>query len=271
MATHKGINPPLNAPAHMKGKLNTLPGGHNYYRNPQETVSSIYDRGLFDYQGVGTSIDRVEQRIQRNFYNDVFITGNRDPNASPLRTGQVNAMKQEELFRLGPVTERLHSEFFTPTLRRCFHIMHRKGMFPPLEPQFEEYINSIEIQLVSPMATAQNQVRSQGVDAFMGFVANAAQFNPAILDNIDVDVAARDRAEIEGVDYGILRTTDQVKEIRDARAKAEAQAREEQKQMAQAQLGSQVENTDAATRKTAAETGQILTETQATGIEAGLQ
>jgi len=272
MATHKSINPPLNAPSKMKGKVNTLPGGFNYYSNPAETVNEVY-QVRFDYQGVSAAVERVEQRIQKNFYNDVFITASRDPNASPLRTGQVNAMKQEELFRLGPVTQRLNSELFQPMIRRCFNIMHRKGLFPPLAPEFEEMIKDIEIVLVSPMATAQNQVKGQGVDAFMGFAAQVAQFNPEVMDNVDIDEAARNRAEIEGVDYGVLRTQDAVDEIRKKRAEAQAAAQQQaqQQQAAEtAQAGAGAQNTDAATQKTLAETGQIHAETQQTNQEAGL-
>jgi len=269
MATHKSINPALNVPAHLRGKLNTLPGGQNYYRNPQEVISEI-SQLRYDFAGVAATIERVEQRIQRNFFNDVFLTASRDPNASPLKATQVIAQDQEETFRLGPVVERLNSEMFQPLVRRCFNILHRKGMFPPLEPQFEELISSIDINLVSPMAVAQNQVRGQGTDAFMGFIAQAAQFNPAILDNINVDAAARQRAEIEGVDLGILRTEDEVAEIRQQRAQAEAEARQKEEESSQAQIGSEVQNTDAATQKTQAETGQILAESQQTSQETGL-
>jgi len=269
LATHKSINPALNVPAKMRGKTNTLPGGHNYYSNPAEVISEVANL-RYDFPGVGATIERVEQRIQRNFYNDVFLTASRDPNASPLKATQVIAQDQEETFRLGPVVERLNSEVFQPTIRRCFNIMHRQGLFPPLEPQFEELIAQMEINLVSPMATAQNQVRGQGTDAFAGFVANMAQFDQAILDNINPDAAARQRAEIEGVDFGVLRTQEEVDEIRKARAEAQAAEKAKQEQMIAAQAGSTVQNTSAQTQKTQAETGQILAESQATAQEAGL-
>jgi len=269
MATHKSINPPLNAPSRMKGKLNTLPGGKNYYANPQETVNEVY-QVRFDYSGVSAAIERVEQRIQKNFFNDVFITSSRDPNASPLRTGQVDAMQQEQMFKVGPVTERLHSELFTPLLRRCFKIMYRKDMFPPLDPQFEDLINEIEIDIISPMAVAQNRARSQGVDVFMGFIGQAAQFDPAILDNIDVDAAARNRAEIEGVEIGILRPEEDVKKMRKQRAEQQAAQAKKEEQMAVAGMSSELGNTDASTMKTQAEAGQILADTQLTAIEGGL-
>ena len=269
MATHKGIDPPLYAPAKMRGKLNSLPGGKNYYSNPNETVNELY-RTRFDYQGVSAAIDRVEQRIQKNFFNDVFLTATRDPNASPLKAAQVNAQEQEKLLRLGPVVERLFSELYSPIIRRCFNIMKRKELFPLLDPELEAMVGDFEIALISPMAIAQRSVKSQGTDAFMGFVGQAAQFDQSIIDNINVDEAARQRADIEGVDMGILRPIDEVKKIRADRAKQAAADRVRAEQAANAQLSSSTQNTDAITQKTQAQAGQILTETQQTAKEAGL-
>ena len=269
MATHKSINPPLNAPSRMKGKLNTLPGGKNYYANPNETVNEVY-QVRFDYAGVSSAIERVEQRIQRNFFNDVFITASRDPNASPLRTGQVDAMQQEQMFKVGPITERLHSELFTPMIRRCFKILFRKGMLPALDPQYEEFVDQMKIDIISPMAVAQSKARAQGVDAFMGFIGQAAQFDQQILDNINVDAAARNRAEIEGVELGILRTEDEVAQIRKQRAEAQAAQQKQEAEIAQAGMQSQLSTEEAQTMKTQAEAGQILGETQLTAVEGGL-
>ena len=268
MATHKGINPPLNVPARMRGKLNSLPGGHNYYANPAETVNELY-QVRFDYQGVGATVERVEQRIQRNFFNDVFLTASRDPNASPLKAAQVHSQEQEKMFRLGPVVERLQSEFYSPVIKRSFNIMHRKEMFPPLDPQFEEMVGDFEIELISPMAVAQKSIKSQGVDAFMGFVGQAAQFDPEVLDNVDADTAVRDRAEIEGVNLGILRSVDAVLDLRNKRAKQQEAAQAAEAEKASNEDDSFLNSEDAATKKTRAETGEILANTQATAQDSG--
>ena len=270
MATHKNINPPLNVPTSLRGKVNSLPGGLNYYSDPSRTVNELYAVN-FDYQGVSAAIERVEQRIQRNFFNDVFLTASRDPNASPLKATQVQAQEQEKLFRLGPVTQRLVSEALVPIIRRCFSILLRKGLLPQIDPVYEPIINEFKINLVSPMAVAQNAAAAQGTDAFMGFIAQAAQFDPEILDNIDVDEAARQRATIEGVDLGILRPQETVDKIRKDRAEAQAAAKEREQQLQNQQALLQGQNVDATTRKTTAETGQILAETQETAIGAGLQ
>ncbi len=234
MATHKSINPPLQAPGRMRGKMNTLPGGLNYYANPNEIVRDLYQM-RFDYQGVSAAVERVEQRIQRNFYNDIFLTASRDPNASPLKATQVLAQKQEMTFRLGPIIERLQSEVLTPLIKRAFAILHRNGEFPELPPELESIVGDFTVTLTSPLAVAQRAARNKGVDNLLAFVGQVAQFDPSVLDNIDIDAAVRERADIEGVDIGILRPSKVLEEIRKAKAEAQ-QAKSQQEQQLQAQM-----------------------------------
>lgn len=269
LATHKDIDPPLNAPARMKGKLNSLPGGKNYYANPNETVNKLYEAN-FNYQGVTAAIERVEQRIQKNFYNDVFLTGSRDPNASPLKAAQVYAQDQEKNSRLGPSIDSLLEGTFQPAIRRCFNICKRQGLFPALDPALEEIAGDFIIDVISPMAISMKLIKSQGTDAFMGFVAQAAQFDPTVLDNIDADMAVRQRADIEGVDIGVLRSEEDVQALRIQRQEQQQAEANRNNQLAEQQLSSE-QNTQAAnTRKTLAETSQILSETQSESINAGL-
>lgn len=261
MATHKSINPPLNAPARMKGKLNTLPGGYNYYANPNEKVTEVY-QVRFDYAGVSASIERVEQRIQRNFFNDIFLTASRDPNASPLKARQVDTQDQEKMLRLGPVIERLQSEFLQPLIERCFNICLRKQLFEELPPDLAEQAGEYTITLVSPLASAQKMVALQGIQSFLGFVGQAAQFDQGVVDNVDIDLATREYADISGVNLGILRPADAVKNLRAERAAAEAKRAQEQQNMVAASEGSRLDAEQASASKTQAEAGVAQLEAQ---------
>ncbi len=269
MATHKTIAPPLNAPARMRGKLNTMPGGYNYYSNPQEVVSEVLNV-RFDFQGVSAAIERVEQRIQRNFFNDVFLTSARDPNASPLKATQVNVQEQEKMLRLGPVIERLQHEFLQPVIERCFNIMLRKEKFQPLSPELAQMAGDYKITLISPLATAQRGIALGGIQSFLGFVGQAAQMDPTVMDNVNVDLATRDMADITGVNMGVLRPQEEVDKIRQERAQAQAQAKQKEEAAMVAQGGSQVNLQDAQTRKTAAEAGLIQAETQQAAQDMGM-
>ena len=269
MATHKTIAPPLNAPARMRGKLNTLPGGYNYYSNPNEVVSEVM-QVRFDFQGVSAAIERVEQRIQRNFFNDIFLTASRDPNASPLKATQVNVQEQEKMLRLGPVIERLQHEFLQPVLERCFNIMLRKDKFQELPPELAEMAGDYKITMVSPLATAQRGVALQGINSFMGFIGQAAQFDQSILDNINVDAAAREFADISGVHLGVLRPQEEVDGIRQQRAEAQAAQQKAQQQAQVAEMQSGMDAEKATAMKTQAEAGQVNMETQQMAQEMGM-
>jgi hypothetical protein len=99
LATHKAVDPPVNVPSKMRGKTDLLPGGINYFSDPQQKIEQAYNVQL-DFQGVSVAVERVESRIKRTFYNDLFLTSSRDPNASPLRTGQVEEQSEERMIQL---------------------------------------------------------------------------------------------------------------------------------------------------------------------------
>lgn len=269
MATHKTLDPPVNAPSRMRGKLNTLPGGINYYANPNEAVKELY-QVRFDFQGISAAVERVEQRIQRNFFNDVFLAAARDPNASPYKATEVTAREQEKMLRLGPVVERLQNEFLQPIVERCFNIMLRKEMFEPLSPDLAQMAGEYKINLISPLAVAQRSIALQGINSFLAFIGQAAQFDQTILDNVNPDEAARAYGDITGVQLGVMRTKEEVQSIRKARAQAMAQEKAKQDAMVEAQVNSQVNAEQAAAQKTQAEAGQVMVDTQQTALSAGI-
>ena len=123
----------------------------------------------------------------------------------------------------------------TPIIKRAFSILHRSGEFPELPPELEAIVGDFTVTLTSPLAVAQRAARNKGVDNLLSFVGQVAQFDPTVLDNINIDAAVRERADIEGVDIGILRSNKELEEIRKAKAEAQ-QAKAQQDQQIQAQM-----------------------------------
>lgn len=269
MAVHKTVDPPIAAPSYMRGKLRTLPGAENFYRNPNEVIKELY-QVRFDLQGVTAATERVEQRIRVNFYNDIFLTTARDPNATPYKAAEVAAREQEKMLRLGPVIERLQHELFQPMIERMFNIMLRKEMFDLLDPQLAEMAGEYNIALISPLAAAQRGVALQGINSFLAFIGGAAQFNQEVLDNVNVDEATRVYADITGVNIGVLRPMEEVQAMREARQQAMEEARAKEEALMAAQAMGQTGMHAATAAKTQAEAGQILTETQQTARQAGM-
>lgn len=254
MAGHKALDPPLNVPAKLKNKTRTLPGAENLYSNPNERIFPVYEV-RFDMQAGMGLIERSELRIGKIFYNDIFLTASRDPNASPLRTGEVNVREDEKLLRIGPVVESLYFEALQPTVERAFNICLRKGKFPELPPEYLEMLGAYSIQFISPLAQAQKLMAAGPINNFLQFVGAAAQFNPAVLDNVDTDALVNEYADITGVDTRVLRDPAAVKQIRDEREAAKAKAEAQQQQMMQQQMGLQAQQQQADIAKTYSEAG----------------
>jgi hypothetical protein len=269
MATHKNVDPPLNIPAILKGKLNSLPGGRNYYSNPNNVISELYNV-RFDYQGVVMMIDRIEQQIQKAFYNDIFLTGARDPNATPYKATEVMARDQEKMMRLGPIVDRTHSEFLSLIIERGFNIMMRKELFPQLSPEYMDMVSGYDVTLISPMAVAQKEAAVQGINSFLGFVGQVAQYDPQAIDKVDTDEAINEYAKLTGTKIGVLRPTDAVKKIREDRAKAQAEQAQKEEAMQAAQINAELEAKQAETAKTQSETAGNAIESQQVMTETGM-
>lgn len=261
LAIHKSADPPVYAPTRLKGRLNTLPGGTNFYTNPQEVVTSLYTSN-FDYNGVAAAIDRVEQRIAKAFYNDLFFAAMRDPNATPYKATEVAAREREKMTRLGPVVERLQHEFFLPVIERCFAMLVRKNKLAPIPEEFMQMIGSYNIRMVSPLAQAQRLVAVEGIQQFLMFVGQTAQFDQTVIDNIDGDKITHEMADISGQSAKIMRSADQVKKIRDDRAKQQQEQQKMQMAMMQKQSQLQEQETMAKVSKDRADAAQTISEVQ---------
>ena len=109
-----------------------------------------------------------------------------------------------------------------------------------------------------------------GINAFMGTIGQYAQFDQAVMDNVNPDAAAREIADINGVDYGILRPQEEVDGIRQQRQQAQQAQQQKEEAMAQQQMQSQGGLQDAQSRKTAAEAGQIGMESQQLAQDMGM-
>jgi len=246
--THKMIDPPVNVPAKMRGKQDLLPGGVNYYSDPNLTIKTAYDVQL-DFAGVSAAIERVENRIEKNFYNDLLLTGQRDPNASPLRTGQVNEQSDERMVQLGPVIQRLQNEVLESMIERGFNMLARAGLMPELPPQLVQQLGSYEIRMISPLAQAQKLLEARSIQSFMGFVGAAAQLNPEALDRLDMDNVIDEYGDISGAPPTIIRSVEDAKVIRDARLQAQQEQQAKQDQL----LAESAQNETLEKRATAAE------------------
>jgi hypothetical protein len=247
VATHKAVEPPYNIPSKMKGAVNLLPGGHNYSSDPEHKIEPILN-GAFDYAGVSNAAERVEAAIQKMCYNDVFLTGMRDPNASPLKARQVDAQEDEGVIRMGPIIGRFYKELLTPIVQRSVASMLRRNLLLPIDPNMLKDAGGVNVILVGPLAQQQKLIEVRAIQNFFSFMAGIVPFDDTARDKVNIDRTIDEVADMTGVPSVILTTDDELLQ----RRKTREQAAMEQKQKQDAVLRSQIGNENTATGATAA-------------------
>ena len=222
-ALAKMVDPPMNAPSSMKGKGGTIvAGGVNYVDVGQGMQGFVPAYQVNpNLQNMAFEIDRVEQRIRRYFFNDLFLAILN--NEHTMTATEVAKRHEEKMLMLGPVLERLQHELLDPVIDRVFTIAQDLDVLPP--PPKELQGMDIKVEYISLLAQAQKMIGTTAIEQTAAFVGNLAAVNPEVLDKFDMDEAVDQYADMVGVPPRIIRSDDKVAEIRAAKAER-AQAAE---------------------------------------------
>ncbi len=221
-AIDKNTNPPLVAPAAMKGQVvNALPGGVNFVVPGQgpTTIQPLYQPNL-PIKELEYKIERVQQAVSEGFYADLFLMLARSDHPQ-ITAAEVAERHEEKLMMIGPVLERLQHELLNPLIERTFSIAARAGILPPTPRELKG--RELKVEYISLLAQAQKMVGTEAVQRFTGYVGSLAALKPDIVDKIDFDQIADELADALGVPPKIVRPDSAVKKLR-ATAKPEAPA-----------------------------------------------
>jgi Bacteriophage head to tail connecting protein len=260
IAYHKSIRPPLNIPIHLKGQVKTYPDAPNYYIDPAQVIKPVYDT-RFDHQSAAVMEGQLDKILQEIFYNDVFITASRDPNASPLKATQVNNWNTERFVRIGPILENIFNQGIVPSMIRSFNIMYRAGKLPPLPEEFSKMKPKINLELTSILAQMMKALTAEPVNEFLQMVGAVSQYSPNVLDIPDFDSIVYDYAEIKGVNPKHLNAMKKIAQARQQRAAAQ-QAEKQRVMAAQEQgMATEADLNRANVAKTMSEAGANFNET----------
>ncbi len=231
-AIDKQTNPPIQVPISMiNQKIETLPGGVSYYdpSTANGTIRSLYQVNL-DLGHLKLNMDDVRHRIGEAFYTDLFLMLSNIDHTGMTAT-EVAERHEEKLLMLGPVIERLDNEGLNPLVDNAFDLLAEAGALPAPPPEMQG--QNLQVVYTSVLAQAQRAVATNGIDRFIGNLGQIATFKPDVLDKFNSDEWADRYSNMLGVDPSLIVAGPQVAIIREARAKAQAQAaQQEQMNMA---------------------------------------
>ena len=216
----KNTNPPLTAPATMKGQvINALPGGVNFINaaHGNQSIQPVYQPtiGIRDLE---SKIERVQESISEGFYADVFMMLTKGGKGQMTAT-EVAERHEEKLVMIGPVLERLQHELLDPLIDRTFAIAQRAGMLPPIPEELKG--TSLKVDYISPLAQAQKMVGIGSIKLFTDQVTRIAKLDQSVMDRIDLDQVVPIIADAMGVPSRLIRSESDVEKRRKEMKKAQ--------------------------------------------------
>ena len=222
-STDNVADPAMIFPASAK-KVSTLPGSKNFVPDgTQMTAYPLVPPNAKPYEGIMMLVQEKQQGIGSTFYNDLMamLTSQSHPQ---MTAREIAERHEEKLLLLGPVLEQFHGEVLEPLTKRTFGICLRNELFPPMPEEITE--DELKVNFVSLLAQAQKMAAMPAVEQTLGLVGNLAAVYPDVLDNINADEAIRIAADIKGTPEKMMRSAEEVEELR--KQKAEAQAAQQQ-------------------------------------------
>lgn len=230
-AYDKHLDPPTYGPAELDQRTSSfIPGSFTAINMGQNAggIRPIYQTSP-DFQGALMDKQDIIQRIRDCYYTTLFlaISGQvDDPSKTAYEISQIN---QERLLMLGPVLQRLNSEMLDQIIDMTFEAMMglSQGLDPstwliPPPPQ-ELAGQPLKVEYTSVLATALKLLEVGSITQFAQFIGSVSALSPQILDTVDFDQMAQQVGNDLGVPPSIVRSDDQIAQIREAKAQQEQQ------------------------------------------------
>lgn len=217
------VHPPLIAPDQgIIGTFRMTPSAINYSREP-ERFKFLRFEGRFDLSSL--KADELKKSIRGIFLADQLVL----PEKLNMTAEEVATVREQIQKLLGPTVARFESEVLTPLILRSFGLLNRAGALPPAPPELAE-LDEIEVSYVGQLAKNQKIQDVTAIQRWLGVAANMAGFAPEVLDNINVDEALQIIGERMAVPSSVMRSQEEVAQLREQRQKQMAM----QEQLSQA-------------------------------------
>lgn len=227
----KMASPPTQAPGEMqkaKAVISHMPGAVSYYPGTAaggaggaRPIAPLYEIQGPQLQAVLMEMQILEGRVDTGYFVNLF-TATLNSDRRQVTATEIAERHEEKLIALGPVLERTHYEGLNLDVRRAFGILQRHRVLPPPPPEMQD--RALEVEYTSLLAVAQKAVAAGPIERFSGFLGNIAAGNPEILDKWDMDQTVDEYGDAVGVPAAMIRSDDEVAEIRAQRQQAQQAA-----------------------------------------------
>ena len=278
IATEKQLDPPMavyDDGALGAGTIDTSAGAINVFSvtgrlNAGKPIEPLYTVG--ELQSSYTHIDTLKETINNHFYLDRLLDFNNETRMTLGEAQLRNALRGQSL---GAFYARQENEVITPMIERTFNILLKRGrlgviagskedveqlkrgMRPVYIP--EELVQRMrngedfyEITYLSPAKRTMQSEELRGIMETANFAVQVAPANVEVLDNIDFDKLIARVAKLSGAPMELIKDSDTVKKIREARAQQQEELAKLEQARQQSEIGRNVAQMNAMQKQEAA-------------------
>jgi len=199
-AAHKAVDPPILV--HDDGVLGARPD----MRPNAINYGAVDGQGRALYQPFNSggrlnlSLEMMEQRrraIDGAFLGDLFRSLIEHPNMSAT---QVLELARGRGALLSPVMGRQQSEALGPMIARELSVLARGGWLPQMPEALAEAGGAYAVTYSGPLSQAQRAEEGANALRAVEMILPLARFDPAVMDNVDLDALARLTLEVHGLE-----------------------------------------------------------------------
>lgn len=247
---HK-TNPAIQGPpANMAGGVSNptrFERGQFYPTTAQAVYGPVIDPRSFQLQDADLYIQRLEDRITKTCFNDLFRMFLQRDRSSPLTaTETIERAKEKQL--IGPVLHNINSELLQPVVdgimqtifeeSRPFWSRGEPGMVPVPPPEIQDA--DLKIDFVGELQQSQRLVRAEPIYRLAAFAGEFAQIDPTLPMKLDLHQAVDELGGAWGVPPRVVRDDETVAAMMDEQAKAQAAQQQQQQQLQAAEVASKL-------------------------------
>jgi len=242
--------------------LDTSPRGLNVFNvsgmGEKAPVGTLFDVGLL--QDIFPIAESLTNDITQSFFIDQLMDLNSE---SKMTLGEAQIRDRIRGEGLNSIFKRQEAEFFSRFVATVFNMLLEEGLLGVIRGSENEkkileaglvplYIPGdiakamvrgqkvYNIKYISPASRIMRTEEVQGLVQALDITLGAAPALPEMADNYDPDKLVKKLNELSGVDEEILRDTETIKAIREARAEMQKQAQQIQQAQIAADVGMKI-------------------------------
>lgn len=157
-------------------------------------------------------LELTHQNIRDRFFIGSLQTYN--PNVEKTAT-EIVEFRREETRLMGPQIGKLQTEMLEPILLRVRNILQRQGKFPEIPQQLANV--AVKLDFTSPLSHLQQYSDIEAIQRTVQSILPFLQIDPNLMDNFDIDKTFQHIANVNGVPAGIMRSMEEVAQLRQQR------------------------------------------------------